>query len=130
MNPHSLVHRCHSRGALTRVQPSEQRVVHLDNSRVNRRANTVLPDALLSGGSGFVLADAARCRLDAAIEPGRAGLSAQVEVAEADLDAARCGWPCPRYAGAKEADREKCKVAEVVARFTCQGVHCGSPSRG
>src|SRR4029077_10820375 len=118
-NPRSLVQRRHSRGAVTGVQLSEQRVVYLGNGGVDRGVDAVLPDALLSGGRGFVLADAARCRLDATIELGRAGRGTQVEVAEADLDAARRGRTCPRYGGAEEADREKRKEAKVVIRFGC-----------
>ena len=119
INPRSLVQRRHSWGAVTGVQLSEQRVVYLGNSSVDRGADTELPDGLLSGGRGFVLADAARGRLDAAIELRRAGRAAQVKVAEADLDAARRGRTCPDCGGAEEADCEKREGEKVVIRSGC-----------
>jgi hypothetical protein len=113
INPRSLVHHGHNRGAMTGVHLSEQRVVYLGNGGVDRRQDAVLPDDLRSRGRGFVLADAARCRLDANIELSRAGRGAQVEVAEADLGAARRGRICPRYGGAEEADRDKAEGARM-----------------
>src|SRR5262249_37032700 len=106
INPRSLVKRRHNRGAVIGVQRGEQRVVYLANGSVDGGANAELPDGLLSGRGRFVLAHAARCCLDANIELGHAGAGAQVEVAEADPDAARRGRrSCPRYRGAEEADR-------------------------
>jgi hypothetical protein len=119
INALSLVHRRQSRGAVTGVQLSESRVVYLGNGSVDRGADAVLPDALLSGRRGFELADVARCRLDATIELGRSGRGAQVKVAEADLDAARRGRTCARYGGAEEADREKRESARVAIRSGC-----------